>query len=99
MGVLLFAGAMFAFPFFFTSSHNEKSRGHYLSKEPLPRQAVIRGAYLNSGTRDVGYDDTYFAKHGHVVANIHSLHHGSGRPPAASPPSAPAAAAPGPSTS
>ena len=71
---MLLVGVCFAFPFVYISYHNrqegQRRRGHYLSKEAMPPAAAIRGAYLNSGSRDVGYDEEYYKQHGQVVREL-----------------------------
>ncbi|KAH7423947.1 hypothetical protein KP509_12G082500 [Ceratopteris richardii] len=52
-GLVLFAAAGVAFPFYFVS----KNRKPVLDpSKPLPPQAVMRGPYINTGSRDVGPD-------------------------------------------
>ena len=72
--------AFFGFPFAYISYHNrqaaEARSGHYLSKGAMPPAAAIRGAYLNSGSKDVGYDDSYYQKHGHAVKGLFDATHG-----------------------
>ena len=66
--LVLLAAAFFGFPFAYLEYHNRASvvprAGHYLSKEAMGPTAIVRGAYVNSGSKDVGYDDAYHTRHG-----------------------------------
>ncbi|XP_020215162.1 uncharacterized protein LOC109799083 [Cajanus cajan] len=51
-GLLAFAAAGMAFPFYMASSRNPVID----PTKPLPPQATFRGPYINTGSRDVGPD-------------------------------------------
>ncbi|XXG85361.1 hypothetical protein AAC387_Pa11g0450 [Persea americana] len=56
-GLVAFAAAGLAFPFFFVTS---RTKPVIDSSKPLPPQATFRGPYVNTGSRDIGPDhDTY----------------------------------------
>ncbi|KAI4322335.1 hypothetical protein L6164_022040 [Bauhinia variegata] len=58
-GLLAFAGAGLAFPFYMASSKKPVID----PSKPLPPQATFRGPYINTGSRDVGPDfETYQKK-------------------------------------
>ncbi|XP_024983977.1 uncharacterized protein LOC112519894 [Cynara cardunculus var. scolymus] len=57
-GLLAFASAGLAFPFYMASS-----KGPVIdSSKPLPPQATFRGPYINTGSRDVGPDFQSYSK-------------------------------------
>uniref|UniRef100_A0A0D9ZGX2 Uncharacterized protein n=1 Tax=Oryza glumipatula TaxID=40148 RepID=A0A0D9ZGX2_9ORYZ len=58
-GLLAFAGAGLAFPFYFVKSKNKPIID---SSKPLPPQATFRGPYVNTGSRDIGPDYTDYPK-------------------------------------
>ncbi|KAB1227408.1 hypothetical protein CJ030_MR1G020867 [Morella rubra] len=51
-GLLAFASAGLAFPFYMASSRQPVID----PSKPLPPQATFRGPYINTGSRDVGPD-------------------------------------------
>ncbi|MFS7989470.1 hypothetical protein Hanom_Chr11g01047271 [Helianthus anomalus] len=57
-GLLAFASAGLAFPFYMASSKVPIID----SSKPLPPQATFRGPYINSGSRDVGPDYQTYSK-------------------------------------
>ncbi|KAF5783612.1 hypothetical protein HanRHA438_Chr11g0522221 [Helianthus annuus] len=57
-GLLAFASAGLAFPFYMASSKAPIID----SSKPLPPQATFRGPYINSGSRDVGPDYQTYSK-------------------------------------
>jgi hypothetical protein len=65
LSLAAFVGIAFAFPFYYMQQHNSdpSKAGHMHSKSAMRAQQAIRGAYINSGSKDVGYDDTYYKKH------------------------------------
>ncbi|KAK7404803.1 hypothetical protein VNO78_05767 [Psophocarpus tetragonolobus] len=52
VGLVAFAGAGMAFPFYMASSRKPVID----PTKPLPPQATFRGPYINTGSRDVGPD-------------------------------------------
>ncbi|XP_050203308.1 uncharacterized protein LOC126653451 [Mercurialis annua] len=58
-GLLAFASAGLAFPFYMASS---KSSPVIDSSKPLPPQATFRGPYINTGSRDIGPDHRTYPK-------------------------------------
>ncbi|KDP43953.1 hypothetical protein JCGZ_05420 [Jatropha curcas] len=58
-GLLAFAAAGLAFPFYMASS---RSRPVIDSSKPLPPQATFRGPYINTGSRDIGPDHHTYPK-------------------------------------
>ncbi|XP_074564710.1 uncharacterized protein LOC141821212 [Curcuma longa] len=58
-GLLAFAGAGLAFPFFFVKSKNRPVIDY---SKPLPPQATFRGPYMNTGSRDIGPDTSTYVK-------------------------------------
>ncbi|KAJ9178039.1 hypothetical protein P3X46_009957 [Hevea brasiliensis] len=58
-GLLAFAAAGLAFPFYMASS---RSRPVIDSSKPLPPQATFRGPYINTGSRDIGPDSQTYPK-------------------------------------
>ncbi|XP_021277755.1 uncharacterized protein LOC110411787 [Herrania umbratica] len=57
-GLLAFAAAGLAFPFYMATS-----KGPVIdSSKPLPPQATFRGPYINTGSRDVGPDHQTYPK-------------------------------------
>ncbi|KAJ4977680.1 hypothetical protein NE237_008460 [Protea cynaroides] len=63
-GLVAFAAAGLAFPFFFVKS---KSKPIIDSSKPLPPQATFRGPYINTGSRDIGPDHGTYPKGGKQV--------------------------------
>ncbi|KAF3455156.1 hypothetical protein FNV43_RR05604 [Rhamnella rubrinervis] len=57
-GLLAFAGAGLAFPFYMASSRTPVID----PAKPLPPQATFRGPYINTGSRDVGPDHQSYPK-------------------------------------
>ncbi|KAJ8768169.1 hypothetical protein K2173_021109 [Erythroxylum novogranatense] len=58
-GLVAFAAAGLAFPFYIASS----KRGPVIdSSKPLPPQATFRGPYINTGSRDIGPDPQSHSK-------------------------------------
>ncbi|XP_024023792.1 uncharacterized protein LOC112092276 [Morus notabilis] len=57
-GLLTFAAAGLAFPFYVASS----KRPVIDPTKPLPPQATFRGPYINTGSRDVGPDHQTYTK-------------------------------------
>ncbi len=68
-GSSLMAVGFFVYPFFYMNKHNadpnDPRNVHY--NGPMAKKGNIRGAYLNSGSIDVGSDDTYYKKHAAAV--------------------------------
>ncbi|XP_057955809.1 uncharacterized protein LOC131149400 [Malania oleifera] len=58
-GLVAFAAAGLAFPFFMASSGTKPVID---SSKPLPPQATFRGPYINTGSRDVGPDHQTYPK-------------------------------------
>ncbi|KAE9461301.1 hypothetical protein C3L33_06804, partial [Rhododendron williamsianum] len=58
-GLVAFASAGLAFPFYMASS---KMNPVIDSSKPLPPQATFRGPYINTGSRDVGPDHQTYPK-------------------------------------
>ncbi|WCJ41625.1 hypothetical protein M5689_022481 [Euphorbia peplus] len=58
-GLLAFASAGLAFPFYLVSS---RSKPVINSTKPLPPQATFRGPYINTGSRDIGPDHNTYSK-------------------------------------
>ncbi|GMH12640.1 hypothetical protein Nepgr_014481 [Nepenthes gracilis] len=58
-GLVAFAAAGLAFPFYMASS---KAKPVIDSSKPLPPQATFRGPYINTGSRDVGPDHQTYPK-------------------------------------
>ncbi|KAH1091250.1 hypothetical protein J1N35_018507 [Gossypium stocksii] len=56
-GLLVFAAAGLAFPFYMATSRRPVD-----SSKPLPPQATFRGPYINTGSRDVGPDHQTYTK-------------------------------------
>ena len=63
IGLALFIGCGFTFPFWY-HFYNAKAGNHYTASKPLTPQQVMRGAYLNTSTKDIGPDPTWHARHG-----------------------------------
>lgn len=66
VGILgVFSVISFGFPFLYMRSHNEDTgaAGHAHSSAPLKPNQVMRGNFLNSGTKDIGSSDEYYEKH------------------------------------
>ena len=65
-GLLLFLGAMATLPFLIHKRNLRLTQGETLinSDKPLPNHAVRRGAYMNSGSKDVGVDPDWDLKAG-----------------------------------
>ncbi|KAI3450639.1 hypothetical protein Pfo_007304 [Paulownia fortunei] len=60
-GLLAFASAGLAFPFYMASRSSSRTPVIDASK-PLPPQATFRGPYINTGSRDIGPDDQTYPK-------------------------------------
>ncbi|CAI9104956.1 OLC1v1003756C1 [Oldenlandia corymbosa var. corymbosa] len=60
-GLLIFAGAGLAFPFYM-ASRSSKTKPVIDSSKALPPQATFRGPYINTGSRDIGPDDRTYPK-------------------------------------
>uniref|UniRef100_A0A7N0U763 Uncharacterized protein n=1 Tax=Kalanchoe fedtschenkoi TaxID=63787 RepID=A0A7N0U763_KALFE len=60
-GLLAFAGAGLAFPFYMATSRSN-NKPVIDSSRPLPPQATFRGPYINTGSRDVGPDHQTYSK-------------------------------------
>ncbi|KAJ6927968.1 hypothetical protein NC651_011856 [Populus alba x Populus x berolinensis] len=58
-GLLAFASAGLAFPFYMASSRGKPVID---PSKPLPPQATFRGPYINTGSRDIGPDPGPYAK-------------------------------------
>jgi hypothetical protein len=52
-GLVVMAGFFAVFPFLFSKG---QGHNHTLSNSPLPPTMVMRGAYVNSGSKDIGVD-------------------------------------------
>lgn len=61
-GLLLVGAAFFLYPMFMVNQTKKKNANLYLSEDPLKPQDKIRGAYLNTGSRDVGRDPEWKKK-------------------------------------
>ncbi|CAM8970558.1 hypothetical protein QQ045_003391 [Rhodiola kirilowii] len=61
-GLLAFAGAGMAFPFYMATSRSDNNKPIIDSSKPLPPQATFRGPYINTGSRDVGPDHRTYPK-------------------------------------
>ncbi|KAM7496829.1 hypothetical protein LguiA_021243 [Lonicera macranthoides] len=59
-GLLAFAGAGLAFPFYMATKSSKKPVID--SSRPLPPQATFRGPYINTGSHDVGPDHHTYPK-------------------------------------
>ena len=70
----------FVFPFGYIGYHNSKAdrKGHYGSQSPMVRQAAIRGAYINTGSKDVGYDNEFYKRNAEVVRQLAEAQRGGG---------------------
>ena len=70
--LIALVAVFFIFPFGYIQRHNSKAdkKGHYSGTEPMGRTAVIRGAYVNTGSRDVGYDDEFYKRNAEVVRQL-----------------------------
>lgn len=60
-GLVAFAAAGLAFPFYM-ASRSSKMNPVIDSSKPLPPQATFRGPYINTGSRDVGPDHQTYPK-------------------------------------
>ncbi|XP_038706165.1 uncharacterized protein LOC120001776 [Tripterygium wilfordii] len=58
-GLVAFACAGLAFPFYMVTP---RSKPVIDSSKPLPPQAIIRGPYINTGSRDIGPDSQTYPK-------------------------------------
>lgn len=58
-GLVAFAAAGLAFPFYMASSRTTPVIN---SSKALPPQATFRGPYINTGSRDVGPDNQTYSK-------------------------------------
>ena len=54
----------FVFPFAYLRRHNntQPGPGHFHSPDAMSQNSVSRGAFVNSGSKDVGPDSTFFRK-------------------------------------
>ena len=59
VGLALFVGASFLAPFAYMERQRQAGVRLMDREEGLGRQDIMRGPYLNTGSRDVGADDTY----------------------------------------
>lgn len=57
-----FVTCTFTFPFWL-HFYNASAGNHYTASKALTPAQTMRGAYLNSGTRDIGPDPTWHAQH------------------------------------
>ncbi|XP_004506115.1 uncharacterized protein [Cicer arietinum] len=57
-GLVVFASAGMAFPFYMASSKKPVID----PTKPLPPQATFRGPYINTGSRDIGPDHETYQK-------------------------------------
>ncbi len=64
--------AFFVFPFAYIGRHNSKAdkKGHYGGEAAMGRTAIMRGAYINTGSKDVGYDDEFYKRNAEVVRQL-----------------------------
>jgi hypothetical protein len=62
VAVALFSIGMGAVPYFFTRSMQQQGKNLSTEKLNLPGQAVVRGAYVNTGSRDAGPDPDWDPK-------------------------------------
>ncbi|KAL3752401.1 uncharacterized protein LOC104434040 [Eucalyptus grandis] len=60
-GLVAFAAAGLAFPFYMASRSSQANPVIDASK-PLPPQATFRGPYINTGSRDIGPDHQTYPK-------------------------------------
>ncbi|PSR86545.1 N-acetylglutamate synthase conserved domain form like [Actinidia chinensis var. chinensis] len=60
-GLLAFATAGLAFPFYM-ASRSSKMKPVIDSSKALPPQATFRGPYINTGSRDIGPDHQTYPK-------------------------------------
>ena len=67
VGLATFVGASFAAPFWYMERQRQSGVSLMNREEGLGRQDIMRGPYLNTGSRDVGADDTYLRKKGRVA--------------------------------
>ena len=75
-GLIGFVCAGFVFPFYYLRHHNQHAGpGHFHTEGKLSVNAVSRGAYLNSGSKDIGPDDTFFKKHAAMNPGTTALEH------------------------
>lgn len=58
VGLVAFVGSMASFPFVY-KRYYLGGRNLSTSREALPGQAIVRGAYVNTGSRDIGPDPDY----------------------------------------
>ncbi|XP_030468929.1 uncharacterized protein LOC115687481 [Syzygium oleosum] len=58
-GLVAFAAAGLAFPFYMASS---RANPVIDASKPLPPQATFRGPYINTGSRDIGPDHQTYPK-------------------------------------
>ncbi|OVA17931.1 hypothetical protein BVC80_1835g331 [Macleaya cordata] len=58
-GLVAFAAAGLAFPFYMATS---RAKPVIDSSKPLPPQATFRGPYINTGSRDIGPDSRTYPK-------------------------------------
>lgn len=70
LALLALVAVGFTYPFAYIGYHRSQNpaptaarKSSYQSDAPLPPSSMIRGAYLNSGSKDIGYDDQYYVKH------------------------------------
>ncbi|RZC76162.1 hypothetical protein C5167_000436 [Papaver somniferum] len=61
-GLVVFAAAGLAFPFYMATSRRDDGKPVIDSSKPLPPQATFRGPYVNTGSRDIGPDSKTYQK-------------------------------------
>jgi len=59
-----FVGVGASFPFFYMRKQKEKHKNLMQQDAPLTGSQVIRGAYINTGTKDIGADPDWDWKNG-----------------------------------
>jgi hypothetical protein len=62
LGLAVFVGASFLAPFAYMERQRQAGVRLMDREQALGRQDIMRGPYLNTGSRDVGADDTYLKK-------------------------------------
>ncbi|RAL46047.1 unnamed protein product [Cuscuta campestris] len=61
VGLVAFAAAGLAFPFYM-ASRSSRSTPVIDASKALPPQATFRGPYINTGSRDIGPDHRTYSK-------------------------------------
>mmetsp|Transcript_17505 Transcript_17505/g.21558 ORF Transcript_17505/g.21558 Transcript_17505/m.21558 type:complete len:98 (+) Transcript_17505:133-426(+) len=58
-GLFGFAALGASFPYYYVKNHQTKNRNLLQQQDPLSGSQVIRGAYLNTGSKDAGPDPNW----------------------------------------